>query len=818
MNRILKKTTINITINFINISMSTHTNEDEMVEVTVNMSKLKRPFPHEIEHLLPLRTCFMDYKKDGGRILVSEENKETSMDDSEGVTMYTSACQIGIIGHAYTVEARNRDVVVSRHLCVCEPEIMDLSPSMMASAIMRTYNPAFKWVIGDNPAAMYPIAPPTALMYKTALCYELNTPLTMYTNLAVLEAQKHSGNSSFWKSLYEPMESVERHYTTPGIMYDNILLSIGDMAGSDDKAEIKNRNPSMHTGGFLDTIVTPQSKASGRVRVLAAGTSIRVMTKRTIQMAYELMSGLTNAIGIGIGDWVLRCMGYCCKINFEDVKRIVDKWKNMNERNMPTLHVFMNAKVIVISISSGTVLRPMRLHVIGDKFVYEGPYVDTMTVYHSDTLKIAKMKFPSRELEPQQYANIITLTYAPFSAFTTEPRPNLAAQMMLQGMNTMPVQGDATMVSLGQQEPLIMSSHMNAIRCATPKGESITLPNKYVVTAFINRTLNTEDACSISEPYANAGHFAWMGEINYPIPSDCGHVRPGMVLKDQPWWKPNLEGIVTRVGMSKVGDPYAVVLVGSRSLEIGDKLATTHGLKFTTGEKLTYEEMPTLVDVETGDEFKPNLLLSTKNVTRGLGGTIREMNACTSLFDSVTSFRNMQKPKGKRIYTFDDEKKVPAKLRTAYVCVNGKPLEFTDSNGQKRVIKCSYGIMGVLQLRHISSLKQHYPSRPVRSLKTRRGRYRDGTPRVGETDLLSLLMRKLFKLAKECVITTDLAKFTVCSICNALVDLCDCESPKPPAKEIMCRWSAAEVCMFLTLGMLNDPSKTPMTLRFLTSS
>ncbi|KAL4783391.1 hypothetical protein BJX76DRAFT_358032 [Aspergillus varians] len=61
----------------------------------------------------------------------------------------------------------------------------------------------------------------------------------------------------------------------------------------------------MDTGGFIDTIVTPQSKAAGRVRLLAFSASIRVMTKRTMQLAYELVSGLTNMMGIGIGNWTL---------------------------------------------------------------------------------------------------------------------------------------------------------------------------------------------------------------------------------------------------------------------------------------------------------------------------------------------------------------------------------------------------------------------------------------------------------------------------------------------------------------------------------
>lgn len=53
------------------------------MEMTVNISKPKRPFPNGSEHLLPLRTCFMDYKKDRSRALVSGQNKETSMNKTE---------------------------------------------------------------------------------------------------------------------------------------------------------------------------------------------------------------------------------------------------------------------------------------------------------------------------------------------------------------------------------------------------------------------------------------------------------------------------------------------------------------------------------------------------------------------------------------------------------------------------------------------------------------------------------------------------------------------------------------------------------------
>jgi hypothetical protein len=52
---------------------------------------------------------------------------------------------------------------------------------------------------------------------------------------------------------------------------------------------------------------------------------------------------------------------------------------------------------------------------------------------------------------------------------------------------------------------------------------------------------------------------------------------------------------------------------------------------------------------------KPNLLVSTNNITRGIGGQIRETVAATSRFKS---FRNLDKLRGKGVFSFEDEKMV----------------------------------------------------------------------------------------------------------------------------------------------------------------
>jgi hypothetical protein len=105
----------------------------------------------------------------------------------------------------------------------------------------------------------------------------------------------------------------------------------------------------------------------------------------------------------------------------DNVQAIVNKWKDMCEPNMPTL-------VLNISIATGTLTRSVRLLEDGCKFIYEGPYVDSISVYHSDTLNFTNLSVLSREPKPAQYASTLS-RIIPFFQYTTEPRLDLTTQM-----------------------------------------------------------------------------------------------------------------------------------------------------------------------------------------------------------------------------------------------------------------------------------------------------------------------------------------------------------------------------------------------------
>jgi len=796
-------------------SMTTNTNTIENTAQLTSLPTFTRRFPKEVDFLLPLRHSMRFYAADGGSVVTSDESPETDSGELATGEMYAMAIQVPICGHATFV---TNDKGSTGFMQVCEPVYEHMNSVMMINAIQIVNSSPLKWVNRFENREMVPTAPPNMFMARTSFAYQSHGPLLAYTNTAATEAANYSGDSVFWRSLFPPMEPIDCHYGLAGLLYGNNVISMGDSCGSDDNAVIEVRTPKADHRGFIDVCFTPQSKGAGRVRMLAFGVSIRTMTKRTVVLASRLISVVGCQIGTGFGDWVLRCMGFTTMITLDDVMKIVTEWKTMNEFNMPTVHVFENLKVIVISITSGVLIRPMRTIVSNGEFIRQGPFVDSMCVYHSDTMKFANLTFPDPEIEPMQFSSTSCLI-VPFFRWTTEPRINLGIQMTMQGMNTFPIKGDATIVSLGRSDPIIKTAVMDAITNKSSAECEITIPGKNIVTAFINRKLNTEDACTISKELAESGAFAWSGYIDYPLPLvTSGKIEPGMIIENEPWWKPAMKGQVVKVFMNKNGGLNATIAIFSKEISIGDKLATWHGIKFTVGEIVPLSQMPLLIDTVTGEKIRPNMLVSTKNLTRGLGGQVREMSATTSLFKDIISFRVGSKPVGKTVLSQTDENAIKPVIPTAYVTANGNKIVFEDGIVGKRTVKCNYGIMRVQQLRHVSALKQHYPSSATNSITVPRGRYRSGTPRTGETELLSMMMQGGNVAVSEALVNSDKVNADVCSVCGAIPYFCDCPFPKPDTTKMGIRYSALQLNTYATTAMLNDGRGSAMTLRFSTRS
>lgn len=771
-----------------------------------------RTFPMNLEFLLPLRSSCRMYKEAGGVISTNNDIPEVDMSYTSSDQMYGMCAMSSIIGHGCSMQTSEEDE--GKIPVVCEREYKHTKIDRMGRYLEKWKEETCKWVFNMEDDVVEPIVAPNKYLRKAASVYTEFGPLMVYTNLATLEARLHSSDSAFWKTIYAPMEPISCAYNTAGLIECNSLVSLEMFTGNDESCTPDQRKCKTYHRGFVDSYYTPQSKSAGRIRTLVAGVGVRIMTTRTLEMASEILKAVVNPIAV-VGDWIVRCMGYTATVTEEDVSAMVSVWSRFCDIEMPTLHIFKTRKVVTISVSSGVLMRPVRLLMKDKSFSFEGPFVDTMCVYHSDTMKYINKKFPSWKTEPSQMASA-NVMMIPFYRYDTEPRTGLGVGMMKQSLCELPTKGEATMRSVGRSEPVLKTQFAAILDNSSSEECPMVIPGRNMVMAFINMQQNTEDACIVNKTFAEMGWFTWSGYIDYPLPKDCGKVEAWDVLFDQSWWKPSIPGLVLKTYVNKHGGMNAYVFVGNTKLEVGDKLATWHGLKFTVGCLMEYNEIPELEDTVSGERFRPNIMVSTKNLNRGIGGQVREMTAYTRCFDNISSFRSCRKNNDKEYIDHDEEHEYEARLPEAYVLVNGHRISFVDTGGKMRTVKCNYGVSRVLHLRHKPSLKQHYPSDEVHSREVTRGRYKGGTPRVSETEILSMMMQGLYRCSKECLWSSDLVNVTVCSKCWVLTIYCDCSLPKPTETTVSVRYSAVKMCVYATTAMLNDGVEKPMTLKFLT--
>ncbi|GJD05183.1 hypothetical protein ColKHC_14008 [Colletotrichum higginsianum] len=152
------------------------------------------------------------------------------------------------------------------------------------------------------------------------------------------------------------------------------------------------------------------------------------------------------------GNWKGRCIGYTFTVTENDVSSMVETWSRYCEPNMPTIHIFENKKVIVISLSSSVLIRPIRLNSSGKSFSMESPFIDMMCVYHCDTMKFLAKSFPKHNDKLGQMTFPITLMI-PFYRFAIKIRTSLGIGIMKQALCMLPTKGDATIVINSYREP-----------------------------------------------------------------------------------------------------------------------------------------------------------------------------------------------------------------------------------------------------------------------------------------------------------------------------------------------------------------------------
>jgi hypothetical protein len=777
--------------------------------------------------LLPIRLFHMHHAQHHGQGAVMGKEQET---EGAGPGRVLGVClTTGIIGHAQEIE---RDGIATGRLADVEP--VNVKPRAMWEAVRARRSEARRWVPTTN-VTIEPYKPVGEHQKKVVRAYKNNAPLTVYTSQAIKEVGMVRA-VNFWTMVYRDLDKIKCHHGLYGILHDNAIVSMGPLAGADMEPNLEGRRPHPGHRGFLDACFAPQSTASGSARLMVAGVTIRFPTDKLFENVRKIIDCFSLAPDdVHDGEkWTIKCMGVYMVAYKQEVMHALKMWSRMEGREMPTMHAFVKEKLLVISVAMGTLVRPLVVDPVAEDFVGKGPMIDTTIAHgHCDTLSMLRLRFPDISTDPDQFFSACVLTI-PFYAWTTEPRLNLGLQMLRQALSRSPVQGDFTAIKPYAEPPCVTTPFGMRIISTVHNREDMSMPHIMAVAAFINVWENTEDACVVSTSFSNSPHMMWKAYVDYPLPSDEPMRNVIENITSRPYWKPDVEGECMRVFMTTDKQPFARTFVACDKLKRGDKLATQHGLKFTVGAIMDDEKMVLLMDTDTKEMFKADILLSTKNMARGMGGQLREMAAAMSVYPTVADFRNrpaQMRAEGKLSSTVTVEDRVavmdPATtiglkpiIRTAMILdpVTSEPITMKNAKGEIVNMRCSYGIVQIMRLKQVAAMKAHYPAEPIKSMMVPKGRYKSGTPRLGEGEILAMHMANLHNCISDALITADLVTTEICMDCRAMAIFCDCRMANSADRVVLVNMRRGLVMLNTFVTLSTCSGRTPHTLRFSTLS
>ncbi|KAH0566093.1 hypothetical protein GP486_000508 [Trichoglossum hirsutum] len=243
---------------------------------------------------------------------------------------------------------------------------------------------------------------------------------------------RRTATTRLWKPWTTPLGRIERNYGICGVIHDSMVISLGEVAGSDLEPHLDGRRLQAGHGGLPGATYTPQSN----------GVLQRVVTPRTIELAKTLLSTLGVTVSMDAGHWAVRRKGFCRTDAEVDVIRMVDVWKGdvrAEHADDPCVQNPEGVRHIDYS------WHPDQTDA-DEILLRTGPYVDTMS--------FCNPAFPTMGEEQEQFQGLAAMS--DFTGAFATPRPNLGIQMLRQFTSLGPVREDATIVAIGDTRPSVM--------------------------------------------------------------------------------------------------------------------------------------------------------------------------------------------------------------------------------------------------------------------------------------------------------------------------------------------------------------------------
>ena len=731
--------------------------------------------PPVLEERLPLRSMCIEYIRRLGSL------------DSKSHCKLQPECRITDDPGSIVCVPRLFNPILSVPICINDGWfMMSLSDAEgfagMRDTLERLYRSCSCWYFGEAKVTRVE-------SIESATFY----PLHVFTSIAVWEMPRQLALEPLWRFLYDGLDTYSRRPGLFGTLHDNTLVDVrpyemSDVGGPKER-DIEARRTREEWSGFVDCAFTTFSLEAGRIRSVVDGCMYRCFTVVT----YRQASMLLDLVGTDIStaeqkDWTFRFSTKSTLISDSCVAAMLSLWRAFDSYNSPSLHIFESERVVLLHVMSGCLLKRVPC-LMPRGFVW----VDSLAYNTPGMLELLTRlpRLPRNDVRD----NTRTLFHLfPFFADDEPPRPGLASSICTQAICKPRVELTSTIASVDTYLPVVRTPLMQQVVEQLPSDRPISVPGVPLLVVFCNMRYNYEDGVVISKHANELGLFKTRSIVYHPVSEGTAAMRPGdKITAAHTWFRPHCDATVLRQGVSVRLARYVAAEMHSDSLQLGDKLATSHGQKLIVSRIADESDLPVFTCTRTGARVKPHIVVAASSVhNRGTVGQLYEAWAGMECVGDV----DFDPRTNRRYCVYDpfDADAVPTKRYSCYVSEPG-----TDTH----VAVADYGICHFWQLSHVSRDKQHYVSEVPRRLSTRRGKLRGAGVRFGEMETLSMLSGGLVHCLSYLSDNGDLADVDLCARCRRLALHCDCPGEVVPTVKARVRNAVVKLDILRTNYSVN---------------
>lgn len=624
----------------------------------------------------------------------------------------------------------------------------------------------------------------------------LASPLSANTVHAAMEAG-HYRNTVAYRSIFLYPHNAAMSVGLIGSLHDNQCI---DMSPKEENRKLPDMDARTYKDDFIGFICaghTSHSEEAGRVRRVACSVDIRLLTEDTI-----LELGIVaDKMGVKRQDydndksessWLVFCMGIYCSITSSELEILCSEHRLLSLSGPTTfsLHIDAGARVVVISIASGTLVKQCS----------NGYWADNIEVYHSSRLKHGIRPVIS-ESGPDQHRACFSAYFnlIPYISSDRAPRPLISSVQTPQAVCLPWCPGDAAVSPCYSFSPMVTTPMYKDVMNDIHRGAatiSSYLPGENVTCLFLNMEYNYEDAIIVSKRYVDNGGFSTISMCSYNIPQSenipaVGSTMCGILY---PWWKSPCQphcshdsekllkrrcftsrgsptGIVCEVAHLKSGD-VNIKIRSHQQLQRGDKLSMGHGQK-GIAVITPFEDMPCAYSSKHG-KIVPDIVIAMSSiVTRQTNGVIYEAAKSLSLMCENSKLPAVVQA----CDTFDVGDDFTVRSGVDGSVFTTLTLG-TDGNYQRAATKATLGIVRLFNQTQMSRERHQISHVKVgrNTLRTPGGRARGGGVVWGEMEVQSTSSAGLQWCDDEISERGDRIVGRWCVSCQRLGLLCTCTS------------------------------------------